>query len=142
LDETGKKGVTVVGFAAFFLEDTYEGSPNGQRYVVGRFIKWAATGGGGSGENYGLFTVRLIKTVIDIILSASGSNIAPHFVTKSYFLARYPSRISVSPANKNIKSAINVAFGIDEKNTIIKTGTSTSLMEVNMLGTFMLVTPL
>ncbi len=55
----GRKKVNVLGFAAFFLEATQNGT-KGQKDVVGRFLKWAAAGESGAGESFGLTTVNLI----------------------------------------------------------------------------------
>lgn len=57
----GRGQTTVKGFAAFFLEETQSGS-KGQKDVVGRFLRWAATGQTDeNGENYGVYSVRLIQ---------------------------------------------------------------------------------
>jgi len=61
LDVKGRKKVTVVGFAAFFLEETQESESKGQKDVVGRFLRWATVGEWGEGSNYGVYSVRLIE---------------------------------------------------------------------------------
>jgi Flp pilus assembly protein TadG len=58
----GRGRTTVVGFAAFFLEDTVAGESKGQKDVVGRFLNWAVTGDTGEdGTNFGVYSVRLVK---------------------------------------------------------------------------------
>ncbi|HYH04985.1 MAG TPA: hypothetical protein VEC37_17985, partial [Bacillota bacterium] len=58
----GRGQTNVKGFAAFFLEETKQSSSKGQKDVVGRFLRWAATGETGEdGENYGVYSVRLIE---------------------------------------------------------------------------------
>lgn len=58
----GRGETTVVGFAAFFLEETVQSESQGQKDVVGRFLRWAATGETGeSGSNFGVYSVRLIE---------------------------------------------------------------------------------
>lgn len=61
LDVNGRKEVTIVGFAAFFLEETVQSESKGQKDVVGRFLKWTTTGELGQGTNYGVYSVMLIK---------------------------------------------------------------------------------
>jgi Flp pilus assembly protein TadG len=59
---TGGRSTAVIrGFAAFFLEDVTDGVSKGQKDVIGRFLKWSATGEGGEGNNFGLVTANLIK---------------------------------------------------------------------------------
>jgi len=53
----GKKDVTIVGFAAFFL-DGFDGS-GGHEQVMGRFLQIVRPGTVGIGNNYGAFTERL-----------------------------------------------------------------------------------
>jgi Flp pilus assembly protein TadG len=57
----GRSSVTVMGFAAFFVEDTKDSSSKGQKDVIGRFLKWSAIGEGGNGANFGLVNAKLIK---------------------------------------------------------------------------------
>jgi len=59
LDVHGRDHVTVVGFAAFFLEDA--GSSGNQSFVRGRFIEMSVDGEVGEGGNFGLQVVRLIS---------------------------------------------------------------------------------
>jgi len=60
----------------------------------------------------------------------------PHFVTKLYFLAMYPSNTSVAPASRNIEIAITRLLSIDEKKNSTKTGIRKSLNRVRILGIF------
>lgn len=58
----GGRGTTkVVGFAAFFLEGDQDSASKGQKDVIGRFLRWAAPGETGTGSDFGLVSVRLIK---------------------------------------------------------------------------------
>lgn len=57
----GRSNVTVLGFAAFFLEDTVDSKSKGQKDVVGRFLKWSAVGEQGDGANFGLVTAKLVR---------------------------------------------------------------------------------
>ncbi len=57
LDVNGKKHVTILGFAAFFLQGL-EGS-GGQQYITGRFIRMIRPGVLGTGTDFGLETVKL-----------------------------------------------------------------------------------
>ncbi|MFY0545696.1 pilus assembly protein TadG-related protein [Brevibacillus sp. H7] len=59
LDVNGKKPVTVLGFAAFFLEGT-EGS-GGDMIITGRFLRMVTPGELGSGKNYGVYSVKLTE---------------------------------------------------------------------------------
>lgn len=59
LEVNGRKPVKIVGFAAFFLEST---SRHGKDdFIVGRFIRYAAQGEIGDGEDFGLKAARLIE---------------------------------------------------------------------------------
>lgn len=55
-------------------------------------------------------------------------------MTRLYFLAIYPSRISVKPANKKMLVAYNKLLEFREKKTIRKTGISTNLKSVSKFG--------
>ena len=57
LPEDGKKLVTIVGFAAFYLDGL--GEAEGHTAVSGQFMKMIVPGTLGAGENFGLYTVRL-----------------------------------------------------------------------------------
>lgn len=57
LDVNGKSSVTIVGFAAFYL-DGISGS-GGQQQIMGRFLQMVVPGTIGQGTNFGLFGVRL-----------------------------------------------------------------------------------
>lgn len=59
LDVSGKKDVTILGFAAFYL-DGLEGN-GGHQEIVGQFIQLVTNGTVGSGSNYGTYGVRLIS---------------------------------------------------------------------------------
>ena len=61
-DISGRTDVTIMGFAAFFLEDFQPAKGNGG-YVVGRFIGEAVVSGGtgGSSVNTGIFVASLVK---------------------------------------------------------------------------------
>ncbi len=58
LDVNGKSGVTIVGFAAFYL-DGLQGS-GGHQQIVGRFLQMVVPGTIGQGTNFGLYGARLI----------------------------------------------------------------------------------
>lgn len=58
-DVKGRDLVTVLGFAAFFLEDT--STQGKQAFVEGRFVKMAVDGVIGNGGDYGLKAFQLIK---------------------------------------------------------------------------------
>jgi hypothetical protein len=61
----GRSTATVVGFAAFWLEDV--GGQGKENYVTGRFMELLTTdgqggsGSAGSGESYGLYGYRIVK---------------------------------------------------------------------------------
>jgi Flp pilus assembly protein TadG len=55
----GRGEVTVLGFAAFFLEGV--GGQGGDNYVSGRFVRMYAAGESGPVGNYGLLTVKLLR---------------------------------------------------------------------------------
>ncbi|MBI2914853.1 MAG: pilus assembly protein [Firmicutes bacterium] len=57
LDVNGRSEVLVVGFAAFFLEDTVQSG--GDSYLVGRFMRMAVEGEQGMVTDYGLVSYRL-----------------------------------------------------------------------------------
>ncbi|QSO50335.1 hypothetical protein JZ785_15370 [Alicyclobacillus curvatus] len=57
LNVNGKKDVTILGFAAFFLEG-FEGD-DGHQQITGRFIRMIRPGVLGSGTDFGLETVKL-----------------------------------------------------------------------------------
>lgn len=58
----GRGQTIVVGFAAFFLEETMDSESIGQKDIVGRFLHWTVTGDiGEGGTNFGLYSVRLVK---------------------------------------------------------------------------------
>lgn len=57
LNVNGEKPVTIVGFAAFFLEGTSR--QGGHMVLEGRFLRMVAPGEMGSGNNYGVYTVKL-----------------------------------------------------------------------------------
>ena len=57
LPEDGKKLVTIVGFAAFYLDGVTQ--MDGHSVVSGQFMKMIVPGTLGTGENFGLYTVRL-----------------------------------------------------------------------------------
>lgn len=59
LEVNGRKPVKVVGFAAFFLESTSRRGKDD--FIVGRFIRYAAQGEIGDGEDFGLKAARLIE---------------------------------------------------------------------------------
>ncbi len=59
LDVSGKKSVTVLGFAAFFLEGTRGGG--GDMVITGRFLRMVTPGEMGSGTNYGVYSVKLTE---------------------------------------------------------------------------------
>ena len=62
LEGNGRTTVTVVGFAAFFLEDTQVSTSKGQKDIVGRFLKWSAIGETGNAANsFGLIHATLNK---------------------------------------------------------------------------------
>jgi hypothetical protein len=59
LDVNGRSLVTIVGFAAFYLEDV---EAQGNRAVIrGRFVEHLIDGEIGSGVNYGLLAYRLVQ---------------------------------------------------------------------------------
>jgi Flp pilus assembly protein TadG len=59
---SGRGQANVVGFAAFFMEETVASESPGQKDVVGRFLHWAANGDTGESENnFGVYSVRLVK---------------------------------------------------------------------------------
>lgn len=58
LDVNGKKPVTIVGFAAFFLEGTL--GSGGQTSIVGRFVKYVASGDASDYQtDYGLKAIKI-----------------------------------------------------------------------------------
>lgn len=57
LDVNGKKDVTILGFAAFFL-DGLSGN-GGNQEILGRFLQIVRPGQIGSGTNYGTYSVHL-----------------------------------------------------------------------------------
>lgn len=60
LDVGGRDTVTIVGFAAFFVEDVYKQS--GQTEITGRFIRFTTNGDiDENQQSYGLMGVKLIK---------------------------------------------------------------------------------
>ena len=60
MDVNGKKQVTIVGFAAFFLEGV--GGSGNKNYVTGRFMKMVEPGDlSTSGTFFGLYNVKLIE---------------------------------------------------------------------------------
>lgn len=59
LEVHGRKDVKISGFAAFFLESTSKRGNNSN--IVGRFIRYAAQGEIGSGEDFGLKAAKLIQ---------------------------------------------------------------------------------
>ncbi len=55
----GRSNVTVIGFAAFWVEDV---EPNGNdKAIVGRFIEFVTGGTFGPGENFGIYGVKLVN---------------------------------------------------------------------------------
>ena len=58
LNVNGKSSITIVGFAAFYL-DGLQGS-GGHQQIVGRFLQMVVPGTIGQGTNFGLYGVRLI----------------------------------------------------------------------------------
>ncbi len=59
LDVSGKKDVTIVGFAAFYLEGLV--GNGGHQQILGRFIQMVRPGEIGNSQNYGIFSVKLIQ---------------------------------------------------------------------------------
>lgn len=59
LNVNGKASVQIVGFAAFFLESV--GGSGNDNSVTGRFLRMYIAGDQGSGTDYGLRNIRLIK---------------------------------------------------------------------------------
>lgn len=59
LNVNGRKDVQIIGFGAFFLESTSR--RGNDSYIVGRFIRYAAQGEIGSGEDFGLKAAKLIQ---------------------------------------------------------------------------------
>ncbi len=57
LDVSGKKDVTIVGFAAFYLEGLV--GDGGHQQILGRFIQMVRPGTMGTGQNYGTYSVKL-----------------------------------------------------------------------------------
>ncbi|QQE79450.1 pilus assembly protein TadG-related protein [Alicyclobacillus sp. SO9] len=57
LPQNGKKQVTILGFAAFFLEGLQ--GKGGHQEIVGRFIQMVRPGTLGQGTNYGTYAVKL-----------------------------------------------------------------------------------
>lgn len=57
LDVSGKKPVTILGFATFFLDGLV--NSGGQQQIVGRFIQMVRAGTIGVGQNYGTYGVKL-----------------------------------------------------------------------------------
>ncbi len=55
---TGRDTVTLLGFAAFFLEDCGVGADPGT--VCGRFLRWVAPGQGGGGS-FGFDAVQIVR---------------------------------------------------------------------------------
>lgn len=58
LDVPGRKTVTVVGFAAFYLEDT---ANDNDTYIKGKFVEMVVDGESGPANNYGLRSYRLVE---------------------------------------------------------------------------------
>jgi Flp pilus assembly protein TadG len=61
LPSGGRGQATVLGFAAFFLEDTVDSASKGQKDVIGRFLRWTGDGPGGQGNDFGVVTATLIR---------------------------------------------------------------------------------
>lgn len=62
VDYTGKTLVTIVGFAAFYLEELKTDSGgNGHNEIIGQFIRMIRPGTIGSSTNYGTYAVKLIQ---------------------------------------------------------------------------------
>ncbi len=59
LDVSGKKDVTILGFAAFYLEGLV--GDGGHQQIVGRFIQMVRPGTIGIGQNYGTYGVKLTQ---------------------------------------------------------------------------------
>lgn len=59
LEVNGRKEVKIVGFAAFFLESTSR--RGNDSFIVGRFIRHAAQGDIGTGQDFGLKAAKLIQ---------------------------------------------------------------------------------
>lgn len=59
LEVNGRGEVKIVGFAAFFLESTSR--RGNDSYIVGRFIRYAAQGEMGSGDDFGLKAAKLTE---------------------------------------------------------------------------------
>lgn len=59
LDVSGKKDVTILGFAAFYLDGL--SGQGGHQQIMGRFLQVVLSGTVGSGTNYGTYSVRLQK---------------------------------------------------------------------------------
>lgn len=58
LDVSGKKDVTIMGFAAFYLNGLQNGG--GHQQIVGRFIQMVRPGTIGNGQNFGAYGVKLL----------------------------------------------------------------------------------
>lgn len=86
--------------------------------------------------------VKQTNTVSCISLSAKGSMACPNLVIRLYFLAIYPSRISVIPAKRNIKIEYSKLSSKEEKNTLTNNGISAKRKAVIMFGKFIIVAPL
>jgi hypothetical protein len=57
LDVNGKKNVTIVGFAAFFLDGMVD--DGGHSQITGKFIRMVRPGDLGDGPNFGTYAVKL-----------------------------------------------------------------------------------
>lgn len=57
--ENGKSTVTIVGFAAFFLDGLQ--NSGGHQEIIGRFMQMVVPGEVGSGTNFGLYGVKLTQ---------------------------------------------------------------------------------
>jgi len=57
LDVSGKKDVTIVGFASFYLEGL--DNTGGHARIIGRFIRMIRSGTIGSGQDFGTYSVKL-----------------------------------------------------------------------------------
>lgn len=58
LDVNGKKDVTILGFAAFYLDGLE--SSGGHQQIVGQFIRMVTKGSLGSGTDFGTYSVKLV----------------------------------------------------------------------------------
>ena len=84
--------------------------------------------------------VRQISAVHTSSLSASGSINLPKFVTRLYFLAIFPSSISVRLATQKITSAIHLSAAPVISNNIntTKNGIKITRKIVNLFGKFII----